>query len=181
VSYSREHRTSRESIKENHFHFIHERGFRQPEIRGVLRRPRSARINSHRRRFDRRRVGGLRGPELEARERSHAYRRRVPYAWHAPLMLCGPHERGIKWNRGATLSRGPLRSQSRLHAKLIHPVSNSAPARSPRGIGLINSNRNLLSQSASTSRSQITRPMNLEPRANYMKNLFLSVCSRDCK
>lgn len=62
--------------------------------------------------------------------------------------------------------------------ELIHPVPNLVPARSPRGIGLINPNRNLLSQSASTSRSQITRPMNLEPRANYTRDLFhfLSIC-----
>lgn len=65
-----------------------------------------------------------------------------------------------------------LRTGESFTRELIYPVPNSILARSPRGIGLINPNRNLLSQSVSTPRSQITRPMNLELRTNYTRNFF---------
>lgn len=93
---------------------------------------RSARINSHRRRFGRRVVHAWPYTRLYVcvRKRAHAHggRRRVRCAWHTLSTLCGPHEREIKWNRGATLSRGPPRfppflpflrpNRSRLHANL---------------------------------------------------------------
>lgn len=86
----------RESMyaKENHFRFIHEkREFHQPEIRGVpttpadrpAGRPRRARINSHRRRYDhrplywRRRSRGLVG-RTRALAAHTAAGRRVPCA-----------------------------------------------------------------------------------------------------
>lgn len=56
------------------------------------------------------------GPR-RTRALAHSQRRAL-CAWHAPSTLCGPYEREIKWNHGATLSRSPPRSRSRLHANL---------------------------------------------------------------